>query len=641
MATQIVPIGGVRRKPNIEPILSQRSGTLPQKGLPNFTLEGGPYTPTPELPARYAKVNPGKQITPLGGRAVVPASGATGSPNIEPIKSLRTGTLPPVGQPNFTLEGGPYTPVSEFKQPSPEPYNGVQAGKQITPLGQRGIQASGSVNAPNNIEPLLSRRTGSLPPKDAPNFTLGAKLSNSKGLVPTVPPTLNPLPEVGAINGVKAINPEVSGGAGRIIGGAFKKASPFILPAAEAYQTYQDSMAPGMKPEDMALRISEGATRVGSSLAGAQGGAALGTMAFPGIGTALGGIGGGMLGYYAPDILNYVTGSQFELPSDKAKRLSTSQPSQPPQLGQQQTASVTPIASGQTKPVVTPPAQQQPIPSDKELLSMGNVSDTGIPFQQDTTGKVNITNPDGSGYGTIDAGSPEKNAAFAARLQDGKGAMYKGGGLPAARREQQPQGLPQLQMPMLQGGGDPYQDEIALTLDLMDQNQPDRFDSIGGLIAKKQALHGLAARLNALQGAQGNQLKSQSDNNRTNAEMGLSQQKMQADYLNNQASNQTAMAKAKMEQANSDRNYGLEKMKLEQPTFTPIYESGFDPQTQMETKKLSGGFNTKTGLPVLNSNAGNDKDQQDFMAAMSLAKDDKAKLHLLQQRHPEYFGNGQ
>jgi len=310
--------------------------------------------------------------------------------------------------------------------------------------------------------------------------------------------------------------------------------------------------------------------------------------------------------------------------------------SEPPQLGQQQTAPVTPIASGQ--PAVAPPA---PMPSDKELLAMANVSDTGIPFQQDTTGKVNITNPDGSGYGTIDAGSPEKNAAFAARLQDGKGAMYKGGGLPSARPEQQTQALPQLQMPTQQGGGtNPIDDEIARTLDMLDQNQPDRFDSVGTVIAKKHALRSGAERLNALQGMQGNRLKAQSEDRQFGANMGLAQQKLQSDYLNNQTSNQTELARAEMEQANNDRNYGLELQKINQPTFTPIYESGFDPQTQMETKKLSGGFNTKTGLPVLNSNSGNDKDQQDFMAAMSLAKDDKARLHLLQQRHPEYFSNG-
>ena len=115
--------------------------------------------------------------------------------------------------------------------------------------------------------------------------------------------------------------------AGRIAGGA-------LTVGPEALGVYRDVAGDNLTPQEKALRVTEGATRVGAALAGGEAGASLGALGgpFAPVTVPLGAIAGGLAGYAAPDLankaINYVTGSNNELPSVKASRLRLDTPDQ-------------------------------------------------------------------------------------------------------------------------------------------------------------------------------------------------------------------------------------------------------------------------------------------------------------------------
>jgi hypothetical protein len=241
-----------------------------------------------------------------------------------------------------------------------------------------GAGAPPPITAP--AAPALSSTGLPTYPVNQPRATLPkvAPTASTSGINPnTAPvgtvPTASTLPwyskpvGTGAATAVKNTAAAVPGklsGAAKFAG----KAAPVIAGGIEAARVVNDNTTPGMTALDQTGRVAEGFGRFGSTMAGVAGGAkagaALGALGGPAapvtvpVGAVLGGMAGGLVGDKIPawtnDAINWLAGTQTQLPSQKAAEL---QAAQAPKLA--------PVPENQppSQPVAQQPAQVAAAPT--------------------------------------------------------------------------------------------------------------------------------------------------------------------------------------------------------------------------------------------------------------------------------------
>jgi hypothetical protein len=231
---------------------------------------------------------------------------------------------------------------------------------------------------PASVQPSQTMSTGNT---NKPNFERvgdpykGSIFSNStdlvakgKGLATTEQP----------IQGVKAIRPDLTGMASRLgstaVEGAKKIAGPALAVVPEAINTAKDVFTSGVDAATKAARVSEGATRVASTLAGGQAGAAVGALGGPAapVTVPLGAVAGGALGYIAPDyakdMYNAFTGRNVQLPSETISNIRDANQNS------------SDLAQAQVKEKVTNPPSITPSPSKQQMT---------VPTESQALGAIN------------------------------------------------------------------------------------------------------------------------------------------------------------------------------------------------------------------------------------------------------------
>jgi len=313
--------------------------------------------------------------------------------------------------------------------------------------------------------------------------------------------------------------------------------------AVEGYRAVDDIRTGGLTGLEKVARGAEAAGRWGSAGAGAgilgQAGLLAGG---PLVGLAGGVIGGG-LGYFAPEAVRDISNrlgitDGVELASQTAAQnrgvqaaasqpaasqpaasppAAASQPTEPLQFGDPGLAARQPDPLDQafSRPAAGAfPADMQSLSRDVNAMNLRGMqrSDAGLPYQTDpNTGVISIRNTDGSGSGTMDFGSPERNAEMAAKLSDRKGTANfipqadMNNVVNALNQRSAGQGMsggasPEMQAfrQMQMASGPQVPDQVSQLINQLQRVAPSRFDSVGGLIAKKGQRRGLES---ALQGA--------------------------------------------------------------------------------------------------------------------------------------------
>lgn len=259
------------------------------------------------------------------------------------------------------LSGLPDQPVRAPAGPLPETGAGRVAGR-IASLANETVPRVGGF-VPKSSNPALAglRAEMTAPPSAATvaaQNALSQRLSGLGGPEPVRIPPAAPAgaapaatgpwynrPVGGIIRSLADKGGDAAGRAGKATMGAVNanagilgraaslggKVAPAVGAAIETVDATRDAMTPGMTGIDKTARVAEGVGRFAGGAAGMAGGAALGAMTGPlaPIAVPAGAVVGGILGAAAPTLANKaynaITGSDNQLPSEKAAELRTAQ----------------------------------------------------------------------------------------------------------------------------------------------------------------------------------------------------------------------------------------------------------------------------------------------------------------------------
>lgn len=368
---------------------------LPGTGYqPNFTTGQPPPPPAPSN-ALVTTNGLGAQQVRAPGTSVVPIDG-----------TQRTGY-----QPNFTQGGAAPAADTSF---------GDEAVARA-----RSAAAQRAAGPAPNVEPVATVASG--PPRPSVMQRMGQGLQATTGLGGQVPTT--------GLTGALA-------NAGR---GALRLAGRAALPvgvAAEGLDVARVATDPNASGLDVATQAAQGAGRLGAAAAGAGAGAALGTAVLPGVGTALGGLAGGALGYFgankAIEAGRRALGVDPSAPATRAPALlpptpqATATPTPAPAAALPNAAGTNQSAYDKMNADVSAGAGGAWAPP-----TTGNVTRNGNSYSgTNVSGDVNFVNPEGyvgpakpSG-GAISAQNNAAADALAARYgqTSGFGVATRGGG---------------------------------------------------------------------------------------------------------------------------------------------------------------------------------------------------------------------
>lgn len=281
---------------------------------------------------------------------------------------------------------------------------GAKTGEYIPKDANEPKRLGGATQQTSTIEGRAPSTTP--PPRSSsdPNFTLkgkpykGSFFSNSTSLATVDPITPSPgVRGVGYTPGT-GLKGAISDAASSLKNMPKSKLAGGIgtagLIADESQQVYKDVNVSGVDPLTKVARVGEGAGRVASSLAMGSIGATAGSALGP-VGSIVGGIGGGALGYLAPEtakaLYNKFSDNDISLPSETISQVRSEN------KGQQELAK-TKLQAGFNQSPVTP--------NVAKLLSDSKVAVTQEETDKSNESKFDI-NP--KGYGI----SSGKNGSYA------------------------------------------------------------------------------------------------------------------------------------------------------------------------------------------------------------------------------------
>lgn len=242
-----------------------------------------------------------------------------------------------------------------------------------------GVDYSGYESPPSSRGFKSTAGQGKSYPFDVTKYSMGSDgmLKPNASIDPTksmTPPPDGVTPQQRLSPGGIGSTPSVMGRANDMLKGKAGIAGSVLTAGLEGASTYRDVRTPGMETSDKVARVAEGVGRGAGAIAGGALGATVGSVV-PVVGSAVGGLAGGALGYAAPDLVNkavnFFTGNDAQLASDKAAGLRSVAPAATPAGPLPGAAPTAPSAPPAAAAPVARPALEVFQPGSAEAKTLG------------------------------------------------------------------------------------------------------------------------------------------------------------------------------------------------------------------------------------------------------------------------------